>query len=218
MFRALVIGAQECLSLRSWQGLQSVRWRRKPRWLPMAKSRYNKTPVRTPVNPEEKEEMKRLYNVYRTQIRSVRKFLITEVQTKLAQTSVIDLSPEEEEAEMKRCLEINAKWNEEIAKARDERQAKLLEARKEDIMDRLEAKKYREEERIRLAEEKVRVEIERSKTFITRENLEKSIEQALDNPMDYNFALDLQMNLYRGRLTTTPSENLVPEAKEEKIQ
>lgn len=40
---------------------------------------------------------------------------------------------------------------------------------------------------------------ERSKSYITKENLDAAIDHALANPVDHNFAIDLQGNIYRGR-------------------
>lgn len=45
---------------------------------------------------------------------------------------------------------------------------------------------------------------ERSKSFITKEKLDGAIEFALSNPVDYNFALDIQGNMYSGRASTEP--------------
>ncbi|XP_055696734.1 probable 28S ribosomal protein S26, mitochondrial [Phlebotomus papatasi] len=216
MFRALLGGIQE-IPLKSWTGLQVVRWRRKPRWLPMAQSRYNKVPERKPVDPEEKDEMMRLFNIYRTQYKSVRKFLMAEVEAKKAQTTVLTMTPEEEEADMKRSMEINEEWNRKAAEVRNQRLEEQMELRKKDILERLEAKQLREEERRRWAEERVKQEIERSKTFIARENLEAAIEHALANPTDFNFAIDLKLNIYRGRTATTPSGSLSRDSAEDRV-
>ncbi|XP_055696544.1 probable 28S ribosomal protein S26, mitochondrial [Lutzomyia longipalpis] len=214
MFRALVGGIKDGISLKSWTGLQFVRWRRKPRWLPMARTRYNKVPVRKPVDPEEKDEMMRLYNMYRTQYRSVRRFLAAEVEAKAAQATVLTMDPKVEEAEVQHCFEINEEWNKKVAAVRDQRLQEELKVQKEEILTRLEAKKLREEERRQMAEEKVKREIERSKNFIPREKLEEAIEHALANPVDFNFAIDLNMNLYKGRTTATPTENLSIDGKD----
>jgi small subunit ribosomal protein S26 len=38
-----------------------------------------------------------------------------------------------------------------------------------------------------------------STTFITPDKLDEAIDHALANPVDYNFAIDLQGNQYMGR-------------------
>lgn len=46
---------------------------------------------------------------------------------------------------------------------------------------------------------------ERSKTYILKENLDQAIEFALANPVDYNYAIDLQENIYTGRTSNKPN-------------
>ena len=45
--------------------IQTVRWRRKPRWLPVAKSKLFRVPERVKQSPEESAELLRLHNVYK---------------------------------------------------------------------------------------------------------------------------------------------------------
>ena len=51
---------------------QSLRWKRKPIWLPTAKSKMFKVPPRPVIPEEEAVEIKRLFNQYRTAVKSVR--------------------------------------------------------------------------------------------------------------------------------------------------
>lgn len=51
---------------------QLVRWRRKPRWLPTAKSKLYKVPQRPVVPEEERLELQRLHYNYKTQIKAIR--------------------------------------------------------------------------------------------------------------------------------------------------
>ncbi|XP_065359745.1 small ribosomal subunit protein mS26 [Calliphora vicina] len=185
--------------------LEFVRWRRKPRWLPTAKSKLFRVPERKQQTPEEKAELMRLHNNYKTQLRSVRLFLREENQ-RLDETSTAGhfvLTAEQEEAEFQRCLQENQKWNQEIAAIREQRLAKESQEKSEYVKERLRLAQEREEERMEKIEALVKKEKELSKTFITRENLEVAIEQALANPVDYNFAIDMRGNIYRGR-TNTP--------------
>ncbi|EDV39264.1 uncharacterized protein Dana_GF24580 [Drosophila ananassae] len=194
--------------------LEFVRWRRKPRWLPVAKSKMFRVPERKKQSEEERTELMRLHNQYKTQLRSVRQFLREEV-VRHEETSTADhivLTPEQEEAEFLKCVDINATWNAKIAKERDQRLAKEREDKVAYVQERLEARQLREEERREQANLRVLREIESSKTFITRENLDAAIETALANPVDHNFAIDLAGNLYRGRNSSqvpdsTPSSN-----------
>ncbi|KAH8411114.1 hypothetical protein KR222_003568 [Zaprionus bogoriensis] len=181
--------------------LQFVRWRRKPRWLPVAKSKVFRVPERKKQSEEERTELMRLHNQYKTQIRSVRQFLREEV-VRHQETSTIDhivLTPEQEEAEFQRCINENASWNALIAGEREVRRVKEREAKVAYVQERLDARQIWQEEQREQVDQRIRYEIEQSKMFITRENLDKAIETALANPVDYNFAIDIAGNLYKGR-------------------
>jgi hypothetical protein len=51
---------------------QCIRWKRKPIWLPTAKSKLFRVPKKRVVPVDENEETKRLYNHYRTYMSSLR--------------------------------------------------------------------------------------------------------------------------------------------------
>ncbi|XP_055855672.1 probable 28S ribosomal protein S26, mitochondrial [Episyrphus balteatus] len=186
-------------------GLEFVRWRRKPRWLPVAKSKVFRIPEKKPQTEDEKLELLRLHNHYKTQMRSMRMYLREESQ-RIRETSTADHlveTPEQEEQEFQRCVDLNKEWNAKIAGERNARLAKEYAERREFIKERLELAKEREEDRLQRIEEIVRKEKEAAKNFITRENIDAAIETALANPLDYNFSIDLRGNLYHGR-TTVP--------------
>lgn len=130
-------------------------------------------------------------------MRSVRAFFREEVEKK-KQIAAEAVTPADEEAEFQRCSTINEQWNLEIAKNRDERLARENAERAEFIKGRLEAKKIREHETMMKIEETVRREKENSVNFITSANIDEAIEQALANPVDFNFSIDLQGTLYKG--------------------
>lgn len=130
-------------------------------------------------------------------MRSVRAFFRDEVQRK-KQIVAQELTPADEEAEFQRCSAINEEWNLEIAKIRNERIIKENAERAEFIKSRLEAKKIRDKERIDKADEMVRREKANAPSFITSANIDQAIEEALANPVDFNFSIDLQGGLYKG--------------------
>lgn len=134
---------------------------------------------------------------FRTQMRSLRLFFREEVESKKIKTQE-SLTPADEEAEFQRCSALNDGWNLEISKIRDERVAKENAERREFIQGRLELKKIRDKAQLEAIEAKVRKEKENSSTFITRKNIDQAIEHALANPVDYNFSIDLQGNIYKG--------------------
>lgn len=130
-------------------------------------------------------------------MRSLRTFFREEVARKRA-VFVESQTPADEEAEYQRCSALNEDWNLEISKIRNERIAKENAERREYIQSRLERKKVREQMQYEAVEAKVREEKENSATFVTRSNIDQAIEHALANPVDHNFSIDLQGNIYRG--------------------
>lgn len=194
--------------------VQSVRWRRKPRWIPIAKSKKFRVPERKKQPDDERLELLRLNNNYKTQMRSVRSYLREEVEKNKAFSTAghLIVSPEEELIELERVRKINDEWNLECATIREERNRKLAEEQKLKIAERLIAKDYREAETLEKIEEIVRLEKERSKTYITADKLDSAIEFALANPVDFNFAIDLKGNIFKGRT------NLTVEETEEKVK
>lgn len=46
---------------------------------------------------------------------------------------------------------------------------------------------------------------EKSKTYITIDNIDEAIEKSLDNVVDYKFAIDLAGNIYQGTNSNEPT-------------
>lgn len=100
-------------------------------------------------------------------------------------------TPADEEAEFQRCFALNQQWNQEISKSRISRIELENEKRREEILLNLEKRKQREEVIIQQVEDRVKIEKDNAETFITRENVDRAIEIALANPIDFNFSIDL---------------------------
>ncbi|CRL02046.1 CLUMA_CG015061, isoform A [Clunio marinus] len=177
--------------------VQSVRWRRKPRWIPKAKTKIFRIPNHKPLLPEETHEWLRINNNYKLQMNSVRAFFREEVMNKkklIAQGQ----TPADEEAEFERCKSINDEWNQEIANIRDARYARIMKKRCEKLETSLDHLERIKELQMTKIEERVRIQKEKSTTFITRKNIDQAIEHALSNQVDFNFSIDLQGNIYKG--------------------
>lgn len=169
---------------------QTVRWR-KPRWIPQAKSKIFKVPPKTVIPEDEKIELMRLTNNYKTQIKSIRRYL----HGKYYRLGTFDTNVEEQrkqfEEDFASCVEINNKWNDEQRVVREKRVAEELEEALNVARDRLELELKKREEKQQLIEEIVRKEKEESKNYITPENIDAAIERALATTVDYNFAINL---------------------------
>lgn len=188
-----------------YSNLTTVRWARKPMWMGTAKSKLFRVPKRPQIPVEEMEELKRLYNNYRTTMKSIKRFL----ENKYSLNAIETADPEQQkrlfEEDYVRCNEINAKWNEQQRlireKQAEERLAKALQQAEQTIVE------FEQQQRVQMQqiEEIVRQEKENSKNFITPENLDEAIDKALANAVDYNYAIDLAGNVYKGRETTPES-------------
>ncbi|CAH4027393.1 probable 28S ribosomal protein S26, mitochondrial [Pieris brassicae] len=189
--------------------IQHAEAHRKPRWLPVAKSKIYRIPKRPVVSEDERLELRRINNAYNTQMRAIRRFYVEDwVREKSSlESATSEMSQRLEADEWLKCEELNDKWNKQIASNREERRKKELEAMEEFALLRMEAKDKALKERIERASEKIKKEKELSTTFVTRENLEETIEHVLANPIDYNFAIDSKGNIYEGRDTEIEYED-----------
>ena len=87
--------------------------------------------------------------------------------------------------------------------------AREAEERKERIAQELREFDVKEAERLEEMEALVEREAEQIDNRIKQEDLEKAIETALANPIDLEYAIDYQGNIFRGR--STKSKKVKPE-------
>ncbi|XP_058807244.1 small ribosomal subunit protein mS26 [Phymastichus coffea] len=192
---------------------QSLRWR-KPFWLPTAKSKVFRVPKRPQIPEDELKEIRRIYNNYRTCMKSIRNYFAERVASKeVAQDPVLIEKVEAED--FAKCSEINAAWNQEIALMREERLRKEKEIRDLQILQAIENKKLRDAEIIQSVEKKVRQAKIEVKTFVTQDNIDQAIEEALDNVTDYSKALDIDGTWYTEKSGLPPS--LIPKIEQVQI-
>ncbi|KYN17565.1 putative 28S ribosomal protein S26, mitochondrial [Trachymyrmex cornetzi] len=192
---------------------QCIRWKRKPIWLPTAKSKVFRVPKRPVIPMEDYVELKRLYNNYRTYMTSFKAYIreiAKENKMQLNETVVNKLTEEED---FKACNAINDEWNAEIAKIREIKLAEIREKRKNAILKNiLMQQQNREINKIRLNELVKKVK-EESVTFITAENVDAAIEECLTNIVNHNRALDLEGNWYKGKYPPISSIPLIEETQ-----
>ncbi|KAB0804853.1 hypothetical protein PPYR_01823 [Photinus pyralis] len=183
----------------NYTNLQVYRWGKKPRWLPTAKTKMFRVAPRPQIPTEDYEELKRLHNNYRTQIKSLTGYFTEKYSTENIQQFDIEQHEKSIKDDFLKCTAINDEWNRQIKIQREERVAKELEESVNLAKQRLEERQQRQLLKLQAADVEVRRVIEDSKDFITPDKLDAAIEYALNNPVDYNFALDLDGNVYKGR-------------------
>lgn len=177
--------------------IQCVRWKRKPIWLPTAKSKLFRIPNRPVIPIEEYNELKRLHNNYKTLMKSVMSFFIEkqkEVQLSL-DTNIVQTNMQQD---FEICCSINDEWNKEVAMMREERLARETKARQEKIAKRLQAKEERDLKLQMKIDEEIKKAKEEAQTFITSKNIDEAILDALENITDHNIAIDRNGNFYKG--------------------
>uniref|UniRef100_A0A2S2NED2 Small ribosomal subunit protein mS26 n=1 Tax=Schizaphis graminum TaxID=13262 RepID=A0A2S2NED2_SCHGA len=184
---------------------QPVRYTRKPRWLPKAPSKMFRVPVRPQISTDEKNELFQLFTNYRTTMKSIQKQLEYELETSFTGQEVLQEIANKEELLWAKCMDINDNWNAEVALEREQRLANEREARREEILAQLIEKEEEKKKKLEAVEEIIRLEKEKSKTYITIDNIDEAIEKALDNVVDHKYALDLAGNIIKGNSPHEPT-------------
>jgi len=125
------------------------------------------------------------------------------------------LEAQREEEEHRRLLEENDELNQKVALQREERLVQEAKQTEERIARELEEHAERERKRLALAEKMIRAETKDLANVIAcPEDLEKAILVAMDNPVEYEFSIDLEGHIYPGRNTKATK---VPKEDRQKI-
>ncbi|KAL4641680.1 28S ribosomal protein S26, mitochondrial [Arapaima gigas] len=166
---------------------------RKSRNDPKAKSKVDRVKLPPPIDPEEMVVLKERYREYDLIVRALRAEFREEVMRRRYEEQVGSRAEEraKREAEEHRAL---MEWNDrENLRLRQLREVRVQKQVEEEAKRRAEEILLHEERRQCVLKEKEQEILqlqEDVKTFITPENLEQRIEEALDNPKNYNFAID----------------------------
>ncbi|XP_060918775.1 28S ribosomal protein S26, mitochondrial [Labrus mixtus] len=188
------VQAARLLSPRSAVLLEAVRGR-KSREDPVAKSKEGRIKVPPPVDPVEMVVLKERFSEYQLIMRALRLEFKEEVLRKKYQEETGSMAEEraKQEAEEHRALMAwNDQENQRLLKLR---MLRFQKEKEEAERKRVEAEIQREQEQQELITQREREILqlqEDAKNFITLENLDQRIEEALDNPKNYNFAIDKQ--------------------------
>ncbi|XP_076002729.1 small ribosomal subunit protein mS26 [Genypterus blacodes] len=186
------VQAARLLSPRCPVLVETVRGR-KTRTDPKAKSKVDRIKYPPPIDPVEMVVMKERFTEYTLMMRALRLAFKEEMLQKRYEAETGSLAEERarQEAEEHRSL---MAWN-------DQENLRLLNLRLQRVQlekEEAEVKRTQAEIRREQFQEKFIKEKEReilqlqedAKNFITLENLDQRIEEALDNPKNYNFAID----------------------------
>lgn len=169
---------------------------RKPVWQPIAPSKLYRIKQRPQYSVEEKAQRDHLEYTYEVNKNTIQQFLRDEFYLPTVQKDDSSTATFNDDEEQERLIDENNRENEKIAKMREERLKDLTADMKAEFIRR---KMQTDEESKLLGEQLdviVRREIERSKTYITKDNLDEKIEEALAHKTDYDFAIDVNGKVY----------------------
>jgi len=170
----------------------------KPPLLPPARSkRY--TIIHVPWQPaEDAKELLWRRHIYNDALASYRAMYkrMNEEQMKGAMGQEAIQRREDEEFEQ--VLKENDQENRRIAQQRKTRIDERIRLVEESTLKEIDTVVNSEQQALRDREAEVLAMVERSKDFITLENMEQKILDALENPKEYNYAIDINGNVYQG--------------------
>ncbi|KAI7805954.1 28S ribosomal protein S26, mitochondrial [Triplophysa rosa] len=172
--------------------VQTVRGR-KSRTDPKAKSKIGRIKTPPPVDPVEMVVLKERFTEYNLITRALRLEFKEEMLRKRFEEEVGSLAEEraKQEAEEHRSL---MAWNDaenlRLRKIREQRMQRETEAKEQRQREAAVLRQQELENYIKEKEREILQLQEEAKNFITLDNLDQRIEEALDNPKNYNFAID----------------------------
>ncbi|KAI4804208.1 hypothetical protein KUCAC02_025842 [Chaenocephalus aceratus] len=173
------VQAARVLAPRSAVLVEAVRGR-KSRTDPVAKSKVGRIKVPPPVDPVEMVVLKERYGEYQMIMRALRwqkVYAVLEFKEEMLRKkyeedtgSLAEERARQEAQEHRVLMDLNHLENQRILKLTRTRAARNCQRKEKEIL-------------------KLQEDV---KNFITLENLDQRIEEALDNPQNYNFAIDKQ--------------------------
>lgn len=130
---------------------------------------------------------------------------------KFALLSTAEISDFDDPVFMERLRE-NDENNAKLAELRQQRDKLELQQLENEIFQQTDEYLKQEEKRLTIRNAEILKTTEASKEFVTYENTEAKISEALENPKDFGYAIDNHGNIYRGNnfikyLTATPLQN-----------
>ncbi|TNM95993.1 hypothetical protein fugu_017076 [Takifugu bimaculatus] len=195
MFKLIVgrsVPAARLLAPRSGVLVEPVRGR-KSRTDPVAKSKEDRIKVPPPVDPVEMVVLRERFSEYQLIMGALRLEFKEEMLRKKYEEETGCLAEERtrQEAEEHRSLmDWNHQENVRLLKLRIQRIQKEKEEMERKQAEAAISREQQQQEFIKAKEMEILQLQEESKNFITLENLDQRIEEALDNPKNYNFAVD----------------------------
>lgn len=181
-----------------------VRFARKPIWMPTAPSKLFRIPEHTFYSPDEVKQIVILDNAYKAQQLSVanlmkEKFYLPAIKSGGMPDEFIKKEQIEEQERFKENDEENAR----VAKLRDEAFNKTIEQMESTLLK----EKIRKEEELldigQKVDEYIVELLNDPKSFVTEDNIDTAIEEALANPVSFEYCIDRSGRTHKSRQVKT---------------
>lgn len=158
--------------------------------MPQAPSKLFKIPEKVKYSEDEEEQLEHLHWQYQSELLSIRDYCRDNfyIPAKTSGGLSADQVKEEEE-EQARLLKENEEENRRVAQMRSERVVRDQRMFESDVLKAEEERRQFLESLHSESESVVEAEVKRSRTYITKETLDARIEEALANPVHYDFAI-----------------------------
>ncbi|KAM9787700.1 small ribosomal subunit protein mS26 [Syngnathus typhle] len=166
---------------------------RKSRTDPVAKSKLGRIKVPPPVDPVEMVVLRERYTDYKLIMRALRVEFKEEVLRRKYEEETGSMAEErarQEAEEHSNLMDFNCQENLRLLQLRLLRIQKETEEAERKKLEEALQQEEQQQEFVRQKEDEIVQLQEEAKNFITLDNLDQRIEEALDNPKNYNFAVD----------------------------
>ncbi|CEF62611.1 Probable 28S ribosomal protein S26, mitochondrial [Strongyloides ratti] len=141
------------------------------------------------------EELLWRRHVYNNAMITMREIFKQEVDMKESAGVGLEALRVQEKEELENCLLLNEERNKKLRAEREKRDAEELIKTKEEIFQKICSIIKDEEQNTSIRREEVLRLIEQSPNFITKENLDEKLEEALKNPASFDYAIDVHGNV-----------------------
>ena len=175
---------------------------RKPRWIPRAPSKMFVLPPKDHTPEAELEQIMELKHRHRDQMAALTQYLWEDYLKNSDVGEAAKIQAAKEEEEHIHLVNENESINAQIAAKREQRLKVEAKEEEERIKIEVQEENQKEMERLSMVDKIVQSETEQIENRIkSTDDLERAILFALDNPVDYEFAIDTAGNIYKGRYT-----------------
>lgn len=168
-----------------------VRYARKPIWMPTAPSKLFRIPEHTFYSAEEVTQIQIIQRAYKAQEESIKEFMKHEFYIPRTQSGGLPAAFIKQEQEIdQQLLEENNRENARIAKLKEEYLTKQLNEMEEKLMEEKITREETLTQKARTIDDYILATKEKSDAFVTPENIESMIDEAMENPTNLEFCID----------------------------